>query len=81
MLKRKEIFMTTSVVTRSRESDGWWDSFRREGYYLKQTIIATLFTGMYLHISVLFLGHALVEQPIATPTLIVRSRRKRGVEP
>ena len=47
----------------------WFDEFRLNGYYFKPAIIGTLLTGIYLHLSVLFLGHALVVRYIATPAL------------
>lgn len=47
----------------------WLDEIKRNGYYFKPAIIATLFTGIYLHVSVLFLGHRLVVDYIMTPQL------------
>lgn len=49
--------MATSPLTRSKESSAWGEAFRREGYYLKQTIIARLFYGViaaYFTISIPF---------------------------
>jgi len=55
----------TSVGT----GESWLETYRRNAYYLKPTLIVTLITGIYLHLSVVFLGHDIVVEHIATPTL------------
>jgi hypothetical protein len=64
----RSIRMTATAVTQSGGST-WFDSFQRNAYFFKPAIVATLITGLYLHISVLFLGHRLVVDYIATPQL------------
>jgi len=60
--------MTNAVLT-APGSSTWFDDVKRNGYYFKPAIIATLITGLYLHLSVLFPGHRLVVDYIATPQL------------
>jgi len=59
-------------MTNAADADSnpnWFDELRRNAFFFKPAIIATLFTGIYLHLSVLFLGHRLVVDYIATPQL------------
>jgi hypothetical protein len=39
-----------------------------QGYYFKVAAIVTLITGMYLHVTNLFIGRDLLKQHILTPT-------------
>lgn len=57
-----------SAVTSELKSMSWPEKFTLNGYYLKPVMIGTLFAGLYLHISVLFFGHALVLKHVVTPT-------------
>jgi len=59
----------TNLVINPPDTPTWFEDFRSNGYYFKPAIIATLITGLYLHLSVLFLGHRLVVDYIATPQL------------
>jgi hypothetical protein len=45
----------------------WFETFKREGFYLKYSAIATLIAGMYLHITGLFIGRELLLQYVFTP--------------
>lgn len=58
--------MNTATATQPNPS-GFFEEFKSTGYGLKPAIIGTLFTGIYLHLSVVFLGHALVMKHIVTP--------------
>ena len=42
-------------------------SLQDQGYYFRYAAIATLITGMYLHITNLFIGQDLLKQHILTP--------------
>ena len=42
--------------------------FQEQGYYFRYAAVVTLITGMYLHITNLFIGRALLKQYILTPT-------------
>ena len=42
--------------------------FQEQGYYFRYAAVVTLITGMYLHITNLFIGQALLKQYILTPT-------------
>ncbi len=55
----------TSTV--SNQPDTRNESFKRQGYYLKLTIIATLLMGMYAHLTALFIGHDLLRMYVLTP--------------
>jgi hypothetical protein len=45
----------------------WFDTFKRQGYYLKPVIIGTLLMGMYAHLTALFIGHDLLRMYVLTP--------------
>jgi hypothetical protein len=47
--------MATAATTELKPIT-WFEKFKANGYYLKPVMIGTLLTGMYLHVSVLFLG-------------------------
>lgn len=40
----------------------------RRGYFLRPVAVATMVTGIFIHLNVLFLGHDLVIQHLVTPT-------------
>ena len=61
--------MTTAATTLDSSGSSWWETFRGNACGLKPALIATLITGIYLHLSVVFLGHELVVRHIATPKL------------
>ena len=42
-------------------------TFRSQGYYFRYAAIATLISGMYLHVTSLFIGRDLLQQFILTP--------------
>ena len=42
-------------------------SLQNQGYYFRYMAIATLITGMYLHVTSLFIGRDLLQQYILTP--------------
>jgi ABC-type spermidine/putrescine transport system permease subunit II len=42
-------------------------AFQNQGYYFRYAAIATLITGMYLHVTSLFIGRDLLQQYILTP--------------
>ena len=59
---------TSGTATAVRnQSRTWFDTFKREGYFLKPAIIGTLLMGMYAHLTALFIGHELLRMYILTP--------------
>lgn len=42
-------------------------TFQAHGYFFRQAAIITLISGMYLHVTSLFIGHDLLRQYILTP--------------
>jgi len=58
----------TSPTVVGNQPNTWFESFKRQGYYLKLAIIVMLITGMYLHVTSLFIGRELLMRYILTPT-------------
>jgi hypothetical protein len=49
-----------------RQPDTWFESFKRQGYYFQYAAIITILTGLYVHITRLFLGDDLLVQHVVT---------------
>ena len=45
----------------------WWARFQEQGYAFRWVAIATIVTGIYLHVTRLLIGDALLQQYILTP--------------
>jgi len=45
----------------------WWESFQQQGYYFRTVALGTIVTGIYLHVTRLLIGDALLTQYIVTP--------------
>ena len=48
-------------------SPNWFERFKRDGYYFRYAAMLTLTTGIYIHLTRLFLGTELLVQHILTP--------------
>lgn len=59
--------MATNITHTPAAATGWFESFRRAGFYYQYAAIATILGGLYLHISRLFLGDDLLLRYIFTP--------------
>jgi uncharacterized membrane protein YhdT len=64
-MNTNQIHQTSSTMNGS--SSTWFEAFKREGYYFRYVAIATILGGLYLHLSRVFLGDALLIQYIFTP--------------
>jgi hypothetical protein len=60
--------MTTNTAQLPALPLDWFNAVRRNGYYLREAILLTLITGIYLHVTALFIGVPRVVRYIATPT-------------
>jgi hypothetical protein len=45
----------------------WWERFRQQGYAFRWFAIATIVTGIYLHVTRLLIGDTLLQQYILSP--------------
>jgi hypothetical protein len=55
---------TPTIVV--RQPDTWFELFKHQGYYFQYTAIITILTGLYVHITRLFLGDDLLVQHVVT---------------
>jgi hypothetical protein len=55
------------AIPASPSRSSWWESFRQQGYAFRWVAIATIVTGIYLHVTRLLIGDALLQQYILTP--------------
>ena len=44
----------------------WFESFKRQGFYFRYAALITIITGLYVHITRLFLGDDLLVQHVVT---------------
>ena len=56
---------TTPTVV-GKQPDTWFESFKRQGFYFRYAALITILTGLYVHITRLFLGDDLLVQHIVT---------------
>jgi hypothetical protein len=48
------------------QPDSWFASFKRQGFYFRYAALTTIITGLYVHITRLFLGDDLLVQLVVT---------------
>ena len=56
-----------SVRSTAASSSTWFEEFKRRGFYFQFAAITTILTGLYMHISRVFIGDDLLIQHIFTP--------------
>jgi hypothetical protein len=56
---------TTPTIV-GNQPDTWFASFKRQGFYFRYAALITIITGLYVHITRLFLGDDLLVQHVAT---------------
>ena len=59
--------MTSNVATLPGASTDILQSLRSKGYYLREVMLLTLITGIYLHVTTLFIGVPRMTRYIVTP--------------
>jgi hypothetical protein len=60
--------MTTNTATLPTASIDFAESLRSKGYYMREVMLLTLITGIYLHVTTLFIGVPRMTRYIVTPT-------------
>jgi hypothetical protein len=56
---------TTSTIV-GTQPNTWFASFKRQGFYFRYAALITIITGLYVHITRLFLGDDLLVQHVVT---------------
>jgi hypothetical protein len=56
----------TTPTTVVMPPDTWFELFKRRGYYFQYAAMITILTGLYVHITRLFLGDDLLVQHVVT---------------
>ncbi len=64
MAARTHLGTTVTVV--GNQLDTWFESFKRQGFYFRYTALITILTGLYVHITRLFVGDDLLVQHVVT---------------
>ena len=59
--------MATNISHASATTNNWFAAFKRQGYYYRYAAMITILTGLYVHITRLFLGDELLIQHVVTP--------------
>jgi hypothetical protein len=65
MTRRTHLGTTPTIV--GNQPDSWFASFRRQGLFFRYAAMITILTGLYIHITRLFLGDDLLVQHVVTP--------------
>src|SRR4051794_12213258 len=56
----------TSPTVVGKQPDTWFESFKRQGFAFRYAAMITILTGLYVHITRLFLGDDLLVQHVVT---------------
>jgi hypothetical protein len=64
MATRTHLGMSPPVVR--TQLDTWFASFKRQGFYFRYAALITIITGLYVHITRLFVGDDLLVQHVVT---------------
>ena len=64
MATRTHLGTTLTVV--GNQPDTWFESFKRQGFSFRYAALITILTGLYVHITRLFLGDDLLVQHVVT---------------
>jgi hypothetical protein len=65
MATRTDLGTSPTIV--GNQPDSWFESFRRQGFSFRYAALITILTGLYVHITRLFLGDDLLVQHVVTP--------------
>ena len=60
------IQLGTSATVVGDQPDTWFETFKRQGFYFRYAALITIITGLYVHITRLFVGDDLLVQHVAT---------------
>ena len=60
MATRIQLGTTATVV--DNQPDTWFESFEHQGFYFRYAAVITIITGLYVHITRLFVGDDLLVQ-------------------
>jgi hypothetical protein len=58
--------LATIPTVVGNQPDSWFESFKRQGFYFRYAALITIITGLYVHITRLFLGDDLLVQHVVT---------------
>jgi hypothetical protein len=56
----------TTATAVSNQPDTWFESFKRQGLYFRYAALITIISGLYVHVTRLFLGDDLLVQFVVT---------------
>ena len=65
MARRTHLGTTPTVV--GNQPDSWFASFKHQSLFFRYAAMITILTGLYIHITRLFLGDDLLVQHVVTP--------------